>query len=310
MEKLFGKNWLTDTLTEILGSALTGIAIYNFAVPAAFPMTGFSGLALILYRLWGLPIGAMTVLLNIPVALLCCRLLGRSFFLRSLRCMVLSSLFVDYVAPLLPLYTGARYLAAICTGVLGGIGYALIYLRNSSTGGSDFVVMAVKAVRPHLELGKIIFATDAAIVALGGVIFRDFDGVIYGLIIDYIYARVTDRLMYGTNAGKLALVVTDCGQSVADKIDEVCQRGSTILPARGGYRGNSRDVVMCACSNKDMIGVERAVKAVDPASFTVILESNAVMGEGFRYFQVAERPPEGEAKGNGLPHQRCGAGSQ
>lgn len=289
MEKIFGKHWLADTGMEILGSILTGIALYNFAVPAGFPMTGFSGLALILYRLFHLPIGAMTIALNIPVAFLCYRLLGRQFFFRSVRCMILSSLFVDYVAPLLPLYTGDRMMAAICTGVLGGIGYALIYLRNSSTGGSDFVVMAVKAVRPYLELGKIIFATDAAIVLLGGILFRDFDGVIYGLIIDYIYAIVTDKLMYGMNAGKLALVVTDHGKRMADKIDEVCHRGTTILQGRGGYREDRREVVMCACSNKDMIGVERAVKTVDPNAFTIILESNAVLGEGFRHFRVAEK---------------------
>ncbi len=289
MEKIFGKNWLADTAVELVGSALTGIAVYNFAVPAGFPMTGFSGLALIAYRLWHIPIGWMTILLNIPVAILCYRLLGRGFFFRSLRCMLLSSLFIDYVAPLLPLYTGGRLLAAICTGVIGGIGYAIIYLRNSSTGGSDFIVMAVKAVRPHVQLGKIIFATDAVIILLGGIIFRDFDGVIYGLIIDYIYAIVTDRIMYGMNAGKLALVVTDRGKETADRIDELVGRGTTIIEARGGYRLDHRDVVMCACSTKEMLTVERAVKDVDANAFTVILESNEVLGEGFKSFRVAEK---------------------
>ena len=289
MKRFFGERALADTAVEILGSVLTGIAIYNFALPAAFPMTGFSGLALILYRLFGLPIGAMTLVLNIPVAILCYRLLGRQFFYKSVRCMILSSVFIDCVAPLLPQYAGGRLLAAICTGVLGGIGYAIIYMRNSSTGGSDFVIMAVKAVRPHLDLGKIVFATDAAIVLLGGILFRDFDGVIYGLIIDYIYAEMINKVLYGMNAGKMALVVTDHGKAMADKIDELSSRGATILQARGGYRGDPRELVMCACSNKDMIHVERAVKLVDPNAFTVILESNEVMGEGFRRIKVAER---------------------
>ena len=289
MEKYFGEHWLRDTAVELVGSVLTGIAIYNFAVPAAFPMTGFSGLALILYRLFSLPIGVMTIVLNIPVAILCYRLLGRQFFFKSLRCMVLSSLFIDYVAPLLPLYTGGRLLAAICTGVIGGLGYAMIYITNSSTGGSDFIVMAVKAVRPYVQLGKIIFITDAVIIGLGGLIFKDFDGVIYGLIIDYIYAIVTDKLMYGMNAGKLALVVTDFGKAAADKIDELCGRGTTIIEARGGYRGDHRDVVMCACSTKEMLTVERAVRLIDPNAFTVILESNEVLGEGFKSFRVAQK---------------------
>ncbi len=289
MKKLFGENWIADMLTELVGSILTGIAIYNFAVPATFPMTGFSGLALIIYRLFHLPIGWTTIVLNVPVAILCYHLLGRQFFFKSLRCMVISSLFIDYVAPLLPLYTGARFVASICTGVLGGLGYAIIYMRNSSTGGSDFIVMAVKAVRPHVQLGTIIFATDAVIILLGGIIFRDFDGVIYGLIIDYIYAIVTDRIMYGMNAGKLALVVTDRGKETADRIDELVGRGTTIIEARGGYRLDHRDVVMCACSTKEMLTVERAVKDVDANAFTVILESNEVLGEGFKNFRVAEK---------------------
>ena len=289
MKRIFGENWIGDTLTEIVGSILTGIAIYNFALPAAFPMTGFSGVALIFYRLFGLPIGVMTIVLNIPVALLCWRLIGRQFFFKSLRCMVLSSLFIDYCAPLLPQYAGTRLIAAICTGVLGGLGYAMIYMRNSSTGGSDFIVMAVKAVRPHVQLGKIIFITDALIIGVGGVIFRDFDGVIYGLIIDYIYAIVTDRIMYGMNAGKLALVVTDYGKTVVDKIDELCGRGATIIRAQGGYKLDNRDVVLCACSTKEMVTVEKAIKLVDPRAFTVILESNEVLGEGFKSFRVAEK---------------------
>lgn len=281
-----------DILIELIGSVLTGVAVYNFAVPAQFPMTGFSGLALILYRLFSLPIGVMTLVLNIPVALLCYRLLGRQFFFRSIRCMVLSSLFVDYVAPLLPLYTGDRLLAAICTGVAGGLGYAMIYLRNSSTGGTDFIVMAVKSVRPHVQLGRIIFATDAIIVILGGILLRDFDGVIYGLLIGYIYGLVTDKIMYGLNAGKLAMVVTDRADQVVEMIDRLCGRGATILEARGGYRGEHRQMVICACSVKEMVSVEHAVKAADPVAFTVVLDSNEVLGEGFKSYRVAEKEKE------------------
>ena len=64
--------------------------------------------------------------------------------IKSIRCMVISSLFIDYIAPAFPVYTGSRMLAAISTGVLGGMGYAMIYARKSSTGGSDFIIMASK----------------------------------------------------------------------------------------------------------------------------------------------------------------------
>ena len=288
MNKLFGPHWIKDTLFEVLGSILIAVSIYNFAVPAGFPMTGFSGIALIIYRLTGYQIGILTILLNIPVALLCYKLIGRNFFFKSLRCMLISSLFTDYLAPLFPLYDGNRILAAICTGVLGGIGYGIIYLRNSSTGGSDFIIMAIKSKLPHIKLGSIIFATDMIVIITGGIIFGDFDGVILGLIVNYMYAIIADRLMYGINAGKFAMIITKHGTQVSEMIDSACARGSTIVPAMGSYTKESKDVVLCACSTKDMIYVEQAVKEADPSAFTIILESNEVLGEGFRSIRVAE----------------------
>lgn len=274
---------------EIIGSLLIAIGIYNFAVNAKFPMTGFSGISIILYRFFQMPIGLSTILLNIPVALLCWRLLGKGFFFRSIRCMILSSFFIDVIAPLLPSYDGSRLLSAICTGVIAGLGYALIYMQNSSTGGADFIIMAVKALRPHLSLGKIAFLSDVGIILVGGFLFKDVDGVIYGMIVNTLFAVAVDKVMYGVNAGKVTLIVTAKGDEVTEAIEECCQRGSTLLKALGGYQKEEKQVVMCACSNKQMYMVQKAVKKVDPESFIVIMESNEVHGEGFQMVKVGEK---------------------
>ena len=137
------KKFLTQLCFEILGSIFVAAAIYNFAVQAKFPMTGFSGISIILFQMLNIPIGLSTIVLNIPVAILCYKLLGKKFFISSLRCMVISSIFIDYIAPLFPVYEGSRLLAALCTGVIGGIGYSMIYMQNSSTGGMDFIILAV-----------------------------------------------------------------------------------------------------------------------------------------------------------------------
>ena len=155
-------------LMETLGGILVAVALDSFAVNAEFPLTGFSGIALIFNRLFGLPLGATIVVLNIPLALLCYKLLGKGFFFRSIRCMIISSFFIDYIGPMFPAYDGDRLLAALCTGVIMGIGYALIYMQNSSTGGADFMVMALKSLHPHLSLGKLVFLTDFVIVTIPG----------------------------------------------------------------------------------------------------------------------------------------------
>lgn len=277
---------IVQLLWELVGSIFIAIGIYNFAVQAEFPMTGFSGISIILYQLFNVPIGLSTILLNIPVAIICYKLLGKKFFISSIRCMIISSVIIDYIAPLFPVYEGSRLLAALCTGIFGGIGYALIYCRNSSTGGSDFIIMAVKALRPHLSIGNIAFCSDIGIILIGGIIFKDVDGIIYGMIVNYIFAIVTDKIMYGMNSGKMTLIVTEHGEKICQVIDDVSQRGSTILHGQGGYQGDKKQVVMCACSNKEMFTVQQAVKEVDPLSFMIILESNEVHGEGFKMVQI------------------------
>jgi uncharacterized membrane-anchored protein YitT (DUF2179 family) len=271
-----------DIAWEIIGSFLVAIGIYNFAVHAQFPMTGFSGIALIFYRLWGFPIGMSTILLNIPVALLCFRLIGRDFMIKSLRCMVISSMMVDWLAPLLPVYQGPRMLAALSAGTIAGAGYAVIYMRGSSTGGSDFLIMAAKHLRPHLKLGTIAFVSDIGIILAGGILFQDIDGIIYGLIINFLLAVVVDKVMCGLNAGKVGLVVTRRGVEVCALIDQTVRRGSTILEGRGGYLQEEKQVVMVACNSKEMYQIQQAVKAFDPDSFLIIMDANEVHGEGFR----------------------------
>ena len=182
-----------------------------------------------------------------------------------------------------PVYEGDLMLSCICMGIFSGLGYALIYLRDSSTGGADFVIMAIRVLRPHLSLGKIIIVLDFAIVLTSGVLIGgNVDKIIYGLISTYILSVVVDKVMYGMDAGKLTLIVTEHGQEVADKIDELTQRGSTLLKGVGSYSKEEKQVVMCACSSKQMHMVQKAVKEVDRAAFLVTMESNEVRGEGFK----------------------------
>ena len=281
------KKWV-NSLLETLGCFISAMGVYTFAVAAGVPVTGVAGISAILYRLFGVPMGLSNVLINIPIILVCYKLLGRAFFLRSVRCMFFFALFTDYVLPFLPVYEGDRLLATICGGVVGGIGDALIYMQNSSTGGLDFITMAIKSKHPHLPFGNITFGAALAIILLNGVVFQDIDSVICGLILSFLSSYVINRMMFGFSSSMLAMIVTEHGKMVCDIIDEVAERGSTILQGRGGYQGDEKDVVLCACSNKQLYAIEKAVKKQDPACFIIMLQSNEVHGEGFKRLELGK----------------------
>ena len=282
------RNKYTNLLLQTVGCFISAAGIYSFAVASGVPVTGIAGLCAILYRLFGIPMGLSNVLINIPIILFSYKLLGKSFFVRSVYCMALFALFTDYLLPQLPVYQGDRLLATLCGGVVCGIGDALIYMNNSSTGGLDFITMAIKVNHPHLPFGNITFAAALAVILLNGAVFRDVDSIIYGIMFNFASSAVINKMMFGFSSSMLAMIVTDNGKAACDAIDRVADRGSTILQGRGGYGGAPKDVVLCACSNKQLYEIEHAVQAIDPGCFIIMLQSNEVHGEGFRQLELGK----------------------
>ena len=287
--KRSAKDITIDILCEIAGNLLIGFATYNIAASADFVVSGFSGIALILFKFFGTPMGTTIFLLNIPFALLCIKFIGWKFIVKSIRCIAIQSLILNYVVVLLPQLSMEKFAAVITVGVLYGVSYALIYVRGSSTGGLDFIIMLVKNRFKHIKTGNIAFVLDLITLVAAGFAFRDYEAVIYGIIIVFISASTIDRIVLGMNSGAVAYIVTDHGNGkrICDQVDRICMRGSTILEARGGYKEDKKDVVMVVGSYKDIYQVQSALKKTEPDSFMIVLDSKEVQGEGFTIRTVA-----------------------
>ena len=283
------KELAADLAFDLAGSVLMGVGVYTFALKGGFATGGLSGMALIINYLWGLPVGTVTLLLNVPLVLLTWRTLGHVFFLKSLRTMVISTAVIDLVLPLFPVYEGSRLLAAGFSGVLMGAGLSLIYMRGSSTGGSDFLIHAAKRKVPHISFGDLSLAIDASVILLGIPAFGDIDAALYGMVSAFALTIVMDKIIYGAGSGKLVLAITNEGQAVARAINDAVERGSTLVDVTGSYSGLARQMVMCACSNNEVFKVRLAAHRVDPGALVMICEASEVFGEGFRAPEVNEK---------------------
>lgn len=273
--------FVVDTLYSVAGSILYAMALITFAQNAQFAPGGISGLSLIVNRFTGWPIGLVSVALNIPIVLVCLRVIGTRFLVKSLWTILINTIFLDYIFPLVPVYTGNRLLASMFTGVLMGAGLALIYMRGSSTGGADFLIMTVKKLRPSFSVGQISLAIDALIIVAGGFAFKDVDSVLYGIVSAFALTFTMDNVLYGAGSSKLAIIITNQGQRIAEAISNETGRGSTLVRAVGTYTGKEREMLYCACGKNEIYKVRTAARAVDPDALVMITEANEVVGEGF-----------------------------
>lgn len=275
------RTFLIDTLYFIAGSILYALGLYTFALHAGFATGGISGISLILNKFFHWPLGLTSLALNVPLILISFKIVGRTFMVKSVWTMLINSFFLDVVFPHLPAYTGSPLLAAMFTGVLVGGGLALVYMRGSSTGGTDFITMTVKKLRPHIPMGRIVLATDVIIILAGGLAFGNVDAVLYGIITSFAATMVIDNLLYGAGSSKLAIIVTNRGMETAKAISDEVDRGATLLKATGAYTGKQRDLLLCACGKNEIYKVRTAARRIDGGSIVMIAEASEVFGEGF-----------------------------
>ena len=127
---------LTNLHYDIIGSIILSIGIYMFAEHSDFIPGGVSGIALILNHLFKLPVGIITLCINIPLMLFSYKIVGKEFIYKTIRSLIILTIFLDFIFPLFPYYHRDPMLAAVFAGLFTGIGISIFYMHGSSSGGT------------------------------------------------------------------------------------------------------------------------------------------------------------------------------
>lgn len=275
------KTFATDIAHDLVGCILYAVGINCFIIPQDFASGGVSGIALIITYLTGLPNGTITFLLNIPLILVSFKILGRTFLLKSIKTLAILTVCIDIITINFPKYTGDPILAAICAGLSMGAGLGIVYMRGSSTGGSDFITLSVRKLKPHFSVGTITSTIDYVILGISIIVLHNVDAALYGCVAMFVCAKVLDQIMYGGNKGKLMMIVTEKGDEVANAIFATTERGVTIADVRGAYSGQPKQLVFSAMSKHELPKARKAAHDADEGAFTMITNTDEVFGEGF-----------------------------
>jgi uncharacterized membrane-anchored protein YitT (DUF2179 family) len=138
-----------------------------------------------------------------------------------------------------------------------------------------------------ISLSQSYMLTDSAIMFLAGLSFS-WENALYALVMLYISGVAAETVAQGSNVVRTALIITIDPQAVAKSIMEVMGRGTTLIPARGGYTGADRTVLYCVVSRPEVAQIKALVREADPQAFMVIGQAHEVLGEGFVPLQQNE----------------------
>ncbi len=275
------RRFIRNILLAVIGSVCYAVAISLFLNPNNLAPGGASGIAIMTNHLTGLSVGAVIVIINIPLMILGFIKLGRKFAIGTGACILLTSALTDLAALMKPI-TSDRILASLTGGAFLAVGLALIFKTGATTGGSDIVVRLLRLKYKHIRSGTILFMIDGIISLLSGFVYGDFDVALYALVSLVVTSIVMDIVLYGSDEARLSLIITDKQNVVVKKIFDTLEVGASIIDAKGAYSKKGKSIVLCATTKQLLPRLEETVLSADENSFMIVTSANEIYGEGFK----------------------------
>lgn len=288
-KKLKRRQSIKRTLKElpllIIGATLTALATKYVYDPAGLVTGGVSGLSIIAksvgLRYYGLdiPLWLGSLIFNVPIFLYAIKQCGIKHVIRT--GFVWAVLTAElYFLPDMSFIPDNLLLVAIYGSILMGSGSGMLLSARATSGGSDMLGEAMHRSIRSVSVGRLIQIIDGMIVALGLVTFG-IERTLYAIISVYIMGRVIDIVLHKGKSAKMATIISEKNDEIAQEIMTSLDRGVTGLYGSGMYTGKDKRVLLCICSNKDLVEIKDIVKKHDPKAFFVVGNVDEAMGEGF-----------------------------
>lgn len=277
------RSQVLDVLLIVTGCALQGLAYSLFLIPHHFVPGGVSGISIIINYFANLPVGALIIVLNIPIFLLGLRTMGKKYVVSSLFGMVLSSVMIDVFHEILkiPAATQNEILSSIYGGIMLGVGLGLVFRGRASTGGSDIIGMILSKYT-GMSLGFGIMVTDFVIISASGLAFHNLEAPLYGYIVLFLSTKVIDMVLEGWSFSKLVIITSTHTDEIADFILYKLDRSGTALRSRSLYLNREGEIILTVIHRKQLTDLREFVRDIDPEAFVIINDTYDVLGRGFK----------------------------
>lgn len=256
------------------------MAISLFFVPNKIVNGGSSGLSTVIYYTFGLKPSITNALINGVLLILSLLCFGKAFVTRTLLCIGILSVFME-IFSYFPPVTDNVLLAAIFGAVLYGGGIGLVLSQKSTTGGTDILGRLIQHKFPHWKIGKILMGVDLFVIFLSFLTFKTTEAVLYGVLALFISTTAIDYLMRTLNVSKLAFIITDRGQEIAELLIATSPRGVTLVDVTGVYTHTPKKMMICALKESEIPEFQRKILEMDASAFIIYSESQQIVGNGF-----------------------------
>ena len=273
-----------DILYIIAGTLLMSIGINLAFDPLGLVCGGVTGLAIVIKHLTlgviegGLPVWLSNLLFNGPLFVAALIMKGKKYIVKTMFATIMLSVWV-YLVPVYQLFDD-YVLAALFGGVMTGAGIGLVFARMATTGGTDLLSALVHEKVKHFSIPQLLAVVDGAIVVLGAIVFG-VENAMYAIAVVYLTSKISDGILQGVKFAKMAHIISDKADEIAEVILTDVDRGATGVDVKGMYSKENKKMLICVVTKKEIVELIDIVHKIDPSAFVIVNDVREVMGEGF-----------------------------
>lgn len=317
-EKFLSRDFFVTYAWLLGGCFVFSLGAVLFAEPYGFAPGGTYGLSMVFHNLWGWRTELSALCMDIPLLIVGIYLLGARFGIKTVVCTFAIPLFMGLIhkyygyLPLIESREVLDQLAAIAStldlstaqgmesftrdmrpllreqllssvfgGIVYGVGIGMIFKSRATSGGSDIIAMILNKYT-RMSLGKLVIIVDCTITLTTVVAFGDWRLPMYSWIIVFIEGKVIDLVIEGAKVNRTLMIVSDRHEEIRRIIIEDLHRGGTILRGTGMYQGQERAIIYTIVTRREYSILLKRISEVDPMAFINTIESNEIMGRGFK----------------------------
>ena len=288
------KQWIVPLFMITVGAIVAAFALEEFLVPFTILDGGVVGISMIISQLSGIPLGVLTIALNIPFMIVGFKRLGIRFLVKAIYAMAVFSSFLGVFEDMKEV-TNQEILVVVFGGVLLGVGVGLILRYGGCLDGTEIVAMLLSH---HMEfsVGQIVLFFNIIIYAVAGFLFGP-DRALYSLLTYFITSKIIDFVENGMEQGKSVMIITDHGQEIADAIYTQLGRTCTQMEGRGMVSSGKKTVLYCVITRVEVPAIKKIINDADVSAFMTISDVSEIVGNHIKKKKASVHKQEAIKKG-------------
>ncbi len=291
-----------DYIFSTLGLMLYAAAFTIFLLPYEIVTGGVMGMSSIIFYATGFRIENSYMIINICLLIVGLKILGFKFLMKTIYAIVALYFMIKFAQDLMPvdseghfikiLGEGQEFMSLIVGCCLTGTALAIVFLNNSSTGGTDIIAWCVNKYR-DVSLGQVLMMVDVMIIS-SSLLFPQFGDmlqrvykVVFGLSTMIVECFMIDHVMNLRRQSVQFLIFSSKYALISEAITKETDHSVTLLDGEGWYTGNEMKVVCLLAKKSESAAIFRLIKIIDPNAFVSQSAVIGVFGEGFDRIKVS-----------------------